>query len=666
VSDLKAPIAPTALNAAVQRASAILATDPEAAEKEARAILRVAPNDPRGLLILGSARRRRGDPSDALRTLAPLSQAYPRAAHTQYELGLTLAALGDAPGASAALRQAAALKPDLADAWRALGEVLFKTGDEAGAEDAFARHDRARLKNPALAPAADALLAGRLEEADTRLRAYLRAKPNDTEALRLMTDVLTRENRFADVEVLAAHGLSLDPSWDGLRFTYANALFRQQKGTEATGQAERLVAGDPDNAAYRNLLAGCLGLVGEHHRSIELYESLVVDYGAQPKIWLNLGHALGTVGRGKDAVAAYRHAIGLAPGLGEAYWSLANLKVAHLSREEETAMAVQLTRRDVSDEDRLHLHYALGKALEDRKDYAGAFENYAHGAALRRRGLAYDPDAVSAAMAASVGFYTADFFASRSGGGSASTEPIFIVGLPRSGSTLIEQILASHSAVEGTMELRDMDFVAARVRTQTSKPLPDAVGSLTPSQFQELGEAYLGATKIHRKLGRPFFIDKMPNNFQHIGLIQLILPNAKIIDARRHPLGACFSAFKQHFAQGQGFSYDLDELGRYYRDYVGLMAHFDSVLPGRIHRVIYEDMVEDTETEVRRLLNYCGLPFESDCLKFYETERAVRTVSSEQVRRPIFRDGMDHWRHFQPWLGPLEEALGPVLAQWRG
>jgi hypothetical protein len=320
----------------------------------------------------------------------------------------------------------------------------------------------------------------------------------------------------------------------------------------------------------------------------------------------------------------------------------------------------------VSVEDRLHLHYALGKALEDRKDYGGAFENYAQGAALRRRGLAYDPDAVSAAMAASAQLYNKDFFAARNGVGSASGEPIFIVGLPRSGSTLIEQILASHSAVEGTMELREMDFLAASVRTQTGMPYPGAVGALPYARFQDLGEAYLRATKVHRKLGRSFFIDKMPNNFQHIGLIQLILPNAKIIDARRHPLGACFSAFKQHFAQGQGFSYDLGDLGRYYRDYVDLMAHFDAVLPGRIHRVIYEDLVEDTEAEIRRLLDFCGLPFEPACLKFYETKRAVRTVSSEQVRRPIFREGLDHWRHFQPWLGPLEDALGPALTDWRG
>jgi len=661
-----APRDPRSLNAAVQHASAILASDPEAAEREARAILNITPDDPRGLLILASARRRRGDPADAHRTLAALAKSYPRAAHTHYELGVTLVALGDAPGALVALRQAVALKPDLADAWRALGELLFKAGDEKGAERAFASNDRAMVRNPALTPAADAIMEGRLAEAEARLRDYLGTRHNDIEALRLLTDVFTRQNRFADAEVLAAHGLSLDPTQDGLRFAYVNALFRQQKAAEAARAAERLLARDPDRAPFRNLLAGCLALAGEYDRSIALYEALVIDYGAQPRIWLNLGHVLETVGRLDDAVAAYRRAISLAPGLGEAYWSLANLKVAHLSREDEIAMERQVARVDASDEDRLHFHYALGKALEDRKEYAGAFKHYSRGAALRRRAIVYDADAVSAAMAASARLYTAEFFAARRAGGSSSRAPIFIVGLPRSGSTLVEQILASHSSVEGTMELRDMDLVAACVRDQTGGHHPDAVSMLTPLQRTHMGEAYLERTKIHRKLGRAIFIDKMPNNFQHLGLIHLILPNARVIDARRHPLGACFSAFKQHFAQGQGFSYDLTDLGRYYRDYVAFMAHFDRALPGRVHRVIYEDMVEDTEGEVRRLLDYCGLPFEPGCLKFYDNQRAVRTVSSEQVRQPIFREGLDHWRRFEAWLGPLKEALGPALETWRG
>jgi hypothetical protein len=357
----------------------------------------------------------------------------------------------------------------------------------------------------------------------------------------------------------------------------------------------------------------------------------------------------------------------LAPGLGDAYWSLANLKVASFSAAEEAAMQAQAARDDLSTDDRLHLHYALGKAFEDRGDYAASFENYASGARLRREAIAYSADEGHAQMLRSKRVFTPSLFADHEGQGHPSDEPIFILGLPRSGSTLIEQILASHSAVEGTMELPYIGLIALSLGARgAGDPYPEAMATLDAGALARLGESFTDSAGQHRKLGKPFFIDKMPNNFSHIGLIQLILPKAKIIDARRHPLGVCFSAFKQHFAQGQNFTYDLGDLGRFYRDYVELMAHFDTVLPGRIHRVIYEDLVEDTETQVRRLLDYCGLPFEEGCLRFYENTRAVRTVSSEQVRRPIFRGGLDQWRHYEPWLGPLKAALGPALEGWRG
>jgi hypothetical protein len=359
----------------------------------------------------------------------------------------------------------------------------------------------------------------------------------------------------------------------------------------------------------------------------------------------------------------------LAPSLGDAYWSLANLKVAAFTREEETKMLAQLARPELGSEDRMHLHFALGKALEDRRDYAASFDNYRQAAQMQRARRPYDANQTTALAERSKAVFTTEFFAERAGAGLASNAPIFIIGLPRSGSTLIEQILASHSAVEGTRELSDIGFIASELGLVNGDPhsasYPGRVAALDRDRLSALGRSYLDTTQIHRKLGRPFFVDKMPNNFQHIGLIHSILPKAKIVDARRHPLGACFSAFKQHFAQGHAFSYDLADSGRYYRDYVDLMAHFDTVLPGRIHRVIYEDVVEDTEAVVRRLLDYCELPFEESCLKFYENARAVRTVSSEQVRRPVFRDGVNQWRHYEPWLGPLKEALGPALENWR-
>jgi len=651
-----------ALNAAVQRAAELLATAPALAERQALEILKVTPADPRAGLILGSARRRLGDPRGARAVLEPLARAYPRAANTQYELGMTLAALGEPASAIAALRRATGLNRELPEAWRALGDLLFLAGDPAGAEAAFAEHTRAAVTDPALRPAADAVFAGRVAEAEQLLRAHVTRHLADATATRMLAEVYAAQGRHGDAELLFARCLELDPGLDGARFGYANALFQQQKAPQALPHIERLLIREPDNPAYRNLLAACLGLVGEFDRVLDLYEGLLAVYDKQPKIWLNYGHALRTVGRREDAVAAYKRCIALAPGIGDAYWSLANLKVASFSSRDEAGMAAQLERGDLSAEDRLHLHYALGKALEDRGDHAASFAHYAEGAAIRRAETPYDADETTTQMRKSKALSTAEFFAERAGFGSDVGDPIFIVGLPRSGSTLIEQILASHSQVEGTMELPDIGFIARRFDPR----YPEALADLDRAKLAALGEDFIEATRIHRQLGRPRFIDKMPNNFHHVGLIHLILPNAKIIDARRQPLGSCFSAFKQHFAQGQNFSYDLADLGRYYRDYVELMAHFDAVLPGRIHRVIYEDLVEDTEGEVRRLLDYCGLPFEAGCLKFYENDRAVRTVSSEQVRRPIFRQGLDQWRRYEPWLGPLKQALGPALDAWRG
>ena len=328
-------------------------------------------------------------------------------------------------------------------------------------------------------------------------------------------------------------------------------------------------------------------------------------------------------------------------------------------------MQSQLARSELGDEDRFHLHFALGKSLEDAGDYAQSFEHYALGNALRRRGVHYDPDESHQYVQRARAFFSREFLTAHAGAGSAAPDPIFIVGLPRAGSTLLEQILSSHSQVEGTMELPDIVAIARRLsarrkRSEASR-YPEVLGQLSTDELCALGEEYLARTRIQRKTTAPFFIDKLPNNFAHIGLIHLILPNARIVDARRHPLGCCFSAYKQHFARGQNYTYSLVDLGRYYRDYVDLMAHFDQVLPGRVHRVYYETMVEQTEAEVRRLLDYCGLGFEPQCLRFYENARAVRTASSEQVRQPIFREAVDQWRHYEPWLEPLRTALGPAL-----
>jgi len=639
------------LNAAGERAAALLATQPARAEREAQAILMRAPKDPRALLILASARRRQADPKAAHDILRPLAQAYPRAAMTHYELGLTLADLKQTDDAIAALRHATALNRGLTDAWKSLGDQLFLKGDVPGAEMAYAQHARSAVTDPVLKPAAHALFEGRLDAADDLLRNHLTSHLGDMAAMKMLAEVRARQGRYGDAEALLAHCLGVDPANDAARFAYAEALFHQQKAAETVVQMEQLVARKPNLPAYRNMLAGALALLGEDDRSTALYEGLLVDYPNQPRLWLNYGHGLRAIGRRDEAMAAYRRCMTLAPAMGDSYWSVANLKTASFTEEEEAAMQVQAQRPDLPAEDRLHFHYALGKALEDRRAYAAAFEHYASGAALRRGEIVYSADETHAQVERSTRLFSGKFFSAQDGVGCGSTAPIFIVGLPRSGSTLIEQILASHSQVEGTMELPHIGLIAQ---------------SLTKgAALADLGLGYIKDTAIYRKLDRPFFVDKMPNNFVHLGLIQLILPKARIIDARRHPMGSCFSAFKQYFAQGQSFSYDLTDVGRYYRDYVELMRHFDQVLPGRVHRVIYEDMVEDTEGEVRRLLDYCGLPFEEGCLRFYENNRAVRTVSSEQVRRPIFRDGIDQWRNFEPWLDPLKTALGPTLESWR-
>ncbi|MFI4975764.1 MAG: sulfotransferase [Caulobacterales bacterium] len=598
------------LAVAFAHARRLLNRDPALAEEQAQEILKVVPGHPETLQLLAEARRLQGA------------------------------------------------------AWRALGDQLTLAGDTAGADAAYAQHIGAGVNDPDLMEAALALCEDRLPAAERLLRDHLKRAPTDVAAIRMLAELATRLGRNRDAENLLARCLELAPSFTGARHNLAIVLYRQNKGEEALPHLEMLLEGSPRDPNYRNLMAATLSTLGEYARSIDLYESVLAEHPGQPKAWLSYGHALKTAGRGEDAVAAYRRAIGIAPAFGEAYWSLANLKTFRFSPAETAAMRAQLARADLGDEDRFHLDYALGKALEDAADYAASFEHYAAGAKLRRRGVDYDADETTANLRRARSVFTPAFFAERRGMGCQSPAPIFIVGLPRSGSTLVEQILASHSAVEGTMELPEIVSIArtlgGRERRSEASNYPQVLADLGADELAALGERFLEHTRIQRKSQRPFFIDKMPNNFLHIGLIQLILPNAKIIDARRHPLGACFSAFKQHFARGQNFSYDLEDLGRYYRDYAELMAHFDEALPGKVHRVFYETLVEDTEAQIRRLLDHCGLPFEAACLRFYENDRAVRTASSEQVRQPIYRDGLDQWRRYEPWLGPLKAALGPV------
>lgn len=482
----------------------------------------------------------------------------------------------------------------------------------------------------------------------------------------MLAEVGARLGRFEDAEKLLSRCLELAPSFTAARHNYALVLHRQSKAAEALAQIDLLLADEPDNHAYRFLKAAVLTRVGEYDRAIAIYEEALEQFPDNARVWLSLGHACKTVGRQQQAIDAYSRCIAIAPHFGEAYWSLANMKTHRFDEATIAAMQAQLARSDLRAEDRFHLHFALGKAREDAGAYERSFEHYQQGASLRREALTYDADETSRMTRRQITFFTKALLASREGQGASAPDPIFVVGLPRAGSTLIEQILASHSAVEGTMELPDITMLARRIGGGKTRggAYPEALAHLDAAGLRALGEEYLARTRVQRKTGRPFFVDKMPNNFQHVGLIQLILPNAKIIDARRHPMACCFSAFKQHFARGQNFSYDLTELGRYYSDYVALMAHFDEVAPGRIHRILYEDVIADPEREIRRMLDYCGLPFEPACLTFHTNERAVRTASSEQVRQPIYTEAVVHWRHYEPWLGPLKAALGPALERY--
>jgi tetratricopeptide (TPR) repeat protein len=514
----------------------------------------------------------------------------------------------------------------------------------------------AARQNPALMAAALALAENRLHDAEPLLKAQLKANPFEVTAMRMLAELAARIGRYPDAENLLRRAVELSPGFLAARSNLATVLYRQNKPAEAIAELEAVAGLDPDNPGNANLKAAAHGRLGDYAEAIALYETVLAKYATQPKVWMSYGHVLKTVGRQADAIAAYRQATGIAPQLGEVWWSLANLKTFAFADADIAAMQAALKQDGLKPEDRFHLHFALGKAHEDRKDAVAAFGHYETANQLRREVLPYDQEMTTAQVDRAVSIFTPEQFAKRGGKGCPDADPIFIVGMPRAGSTLVEQILSSHSLVEGTMEHPDMPALAARVGAREG-----GLAAFSDDELAAMGAEYLDRTRIQRKTGKRFFIDKLPNNWAHVGLIRLVLPNAKIIDARRHPLGCCFSNFKQHFARGQAFSYGLADMGRYYADYVRLMAHFDAVQPGAVHRVIYEAMVDDTEAQIRTLLEALDLPFEDACLRWWENDRAVRTASSEQVRKPIFREGTEGWQAFEPWLDPLKAALGPVL-----
>jgi len=563
------------------------------------------------------------------------------------------------------VRQIVAIAPHNAAAHRLAARALRQTGKDEEAEVAEMEAIRASTHDPELQKAAEGLLSNELHVAEPILRKRLKEIPTDVAAIRMLAELAGRIGRYKDAENLLRRALELAPAFAAARSNLATVLHRQNRTEEALEELEVLLAKDAANPGHANLKAAVLTRVGEFEEALALYESVLKASPHQPKIWMSYGHALKTVGRQEDSVAAYRRALSIRPALGEVWWSLANLKTVKLDDADIAIMQDALRQSRLSEDDVFHLHFSLGKAFEDAGNVEASFNHYASGNALRNAQLEHDPGKISRQVQRSIDTFTPAFFAERKDQGCQAADPIFIVGMPRAGSTLIEQILSSHSQVEGTMELPDIPALAKKLGLENVSHLTGLAGA-TPDTLHELGEEYLERTRIQRKENKPFFIDKAPGNWLFVGLIQLILPNARIIDARRHPLDCGFSNFKQHYARGQAFSYKLENIGSYYSNYVRLMAHFDAVLPGRVHRVIHERLIDDPENEIRALLSALDLPFEESCLHFHENRRAVRTASSEQVRRPINRAGVDQWQPYSQWLDPLRAALGPVLDAYPG
>ncbi len=617
------------------------------------------------LYLLAVSQRYLGRIADALATSAQFEALHPDYGRLFQERGHCLRTVGETKAAIAAYEHAVALNQTLAASWNALTDLYGALGDTKQAELAAANARRLVNLPPAVVSATNVLSEGDIYGAEDMVRRHLLTHPEDIEAMRLLARIGVRLEIFDDAEFLLESVLVFQADYHAARFEYAGVLIQRHKFALARVQAERLLALDPDNRDYCIALANAWVGLGRHEDALQIYRKLASKSPLAADLHLSIGHALKTLGRQAAAIEAYRQAAAVHPSFGDAYWSLANLKTYRFTDEEIARMRLHEAGADTAAVDRYHLCFALGKALEDRSEFAESFAYYERGNALKKRDSRHQAATIERNAEQQVAVCTTHFFASRRGVGCRRPDPIFIVGLPRAGSTLLEQILASHSSVEGTMELAEIPRLALHLSGREgsdSRPrYPEILAELSDDQLRQFGEKYLEETAVFRS-SKPRFIDKMPNNFRHIGLIHLILPNAKIIDARRDAMACCFSNFKQLFASGQEFTYSIDDIARYYRTYVRLMDHWNAVLPGKVLRVQFEDVVDNLETNVRRMLEFCGLDFEPACLEYYKTERSVRTASSEQVRRPIFKDGVDQWRNFAPWLGDLKAALGPLAS----
>jgi len=630
-------------------------------------IVRDDPDNPETLYLTAVCRRYRGEFDVALEVLAKLKALVPEHGRAHQEEGHNYRDMGRADDALQSYSRACRFNPALEASWRGQLDILQRSGYERQAVQVQSQLERLRDMPRPLIAVTDLIAQGKLLKAEELCRQFLIENPHHVEGMRLLADIGIRLGVLDDAEFLLESARKFAPDNVQIRIDYIQALRKRQKFEQALFEAEELLNTSPKNPQFQSLFAVESMQTGDYETAITMFDNVLERIPGDPATLTSKGHAYKTLGQYESAVSAYHAALSNQVQHGDAYYSLANLKVYSFSDDEIDTMHAQESNPNLSHIDRIYLCFALGKAYEDKKDFESSFEFYERGNRLKKSQRRYKAEQMSEDLKAQHDVCTTEFFERSAGTGHDAPDPIFIVGLPRAGSTLLEQILSSHSEVDGTLELPNILSLSQRLRRRgretAASGYPEILGELSTEELATFGEQFINDTRIHRK-SAPLFIDKMPNNFRHIGLIHLILPNAKVIDARRHPMACCFSGFKQLFAEGQEFTYDLADVGQYYRDYVELMDHWDAVLPGKVLRVQYEDVVADLEPQVRRMLDYCGLPFEQACVDYHATERAVRTPSSEQVRQPIFKSGLEQWRHFEPYLDPLKTALGPVLNRY--
>jgi len=636
--------------------------------RAAEALAAEVPENRDVLYLIAASQRHLNKIPEALATLVRLERHHPAFSRLYQERGHCYVVLRDAPRAIDAFLRGVNINPALPASWSMLERLYRMTGEIENADMAAGHVATLKRLPPEVVQATSLFSEGELTAAENLIRAYLLKHGNHIEAMRLLARIGFKREVLDDAELLLESVLELAPDYHAARHDYALVLVARHKYLRAREELEKLLRLEPKNRQYLLLYANaCVGL-GEHDRALPLYRKFLLDTPQAPDLHLSVAHCLKTLGRQVEAIEAYRASAAARSNYGDAYWSLANLKTYRFTDEEIARMRSEEAASSTQLEDRYHLCFALGKAYEDRGEYQESFGYYERGNALKKSESRYRPETIELNTRKQIEVCTREFFAQREGFGAKSAEPIFIVGLPRSGSTLVDQILASHSRVEGTQELAEVPRMVLELQGRDpdldNPRYPRVLADLTPADCLRLGDKYLRDTRIFRT-DKPHFVDKMPNNFRHLGLIHLILPNAKIIDARREPMACCFSNLKQLFATGQEFSYSIEDIARYYRTYLELMRHWQDALPGRILRVMHEDIVDDLEGNVRRILEFCGLDFEPACVEFYKTERSIRTASSEQVRQPIFREGLEQWKNYKPYLGALEDALSDALVRYR-